>query len=127
VPTPSKEEEKSLDGNKEKGTTDTGSLNGKEKLFISEPEKELIKKFFQQHSIKKISLKNGELIITHNNNNNNNETISAQEANNQQELQLAKDIVKKSNNQELTAEELEKMASTNSNQPPTAPKVVMAL
>jgi len=80
--------------------------------------------YFQKHSIKKISFKNGELIITHNNNNNNNnnnETISSQEENNSQELQLARNIIQKSNLQELTSEELNKMANNNSNQQSNKP------
>jgi len=68
--------------------------------------------YFQKYSVKKISFKNGELVITHNNN----ETFSSQEVNNSQELQLARNIIQKSNLSELTSEELNKMANANPTQ-----------
>ena len=72
--------------------------------------------YLQKYSIKEISFKNGELVITHNNNNNNNnEIISAEKINDKQELVSARNIFHKNNQQKLTKEDLEKMLNASSN------------
>jgi len=94
--------------------------NRPDKKISQEEESKVIKllvQYFQQHSIKKIKLVNGELVIMHNNN----KTLTTKEVDDDQELQLVRDMVKKSNKQELTKEELEKMVNNNSNSSSTTP------
>jgi len=72
--------------------------------------------YFQDNDIKKIKLKNKELVIEYNDN----KSISSAENNNDQELQLIKNIIQKNNQQELSREELSKIvnninSSTNNN------------
>src|SRR6185436_12588643 len=94
--------------------------NQPDKKTPQEEESKVIKllvQYFQQHSIKKIKLVNGELVIMHNNN----KTLTTKEVDDDQELQLVRDMVKKSNKQELIKEELEKMVNNNSNSSSTTP------
>jgi len=114
-PNPSeKEEEKLLDRNNEK-KEDTSSL--------SDLELELIKTYFRKNKIKKITLKNGELIITHNNNNN--EVITDDILVNNAEQQLIRDSLKRANKNELTSQELGlnlENVSTNTDNSPSGNK-----
>jgi len=74
---------------------------GKKK--INDTELENLKRIFKAHNIKKISFKNGELIITHNNNN---ETITNDQLTNNSEYQLIKDSLSRFGKNELTSQEL---------------------
>lgn len=80
-------------------------------LKISKIDIKSLIQYFQEHSIKKIKLINGEVIITYNVLKDN-KALSIQQIDNSQELQLAKDMAQKTNNQELTMESLEKMNNT---------------
>ena len=67
---------------------------------------EWIKSYFQKYNIKKISFKNGELVITNNNNNNNNKIITKDQLTNNFEYQLIKNSLSSLGKNELTSQEL---------------------
>ena len=99
---------------------------GKKK--INDTELENLKRIFKAHNIKKISFKNGELVITHNNNNNNNnKTITKDQLTNNSEYQLIKDSLSRFGKNELTSQELgiNFNASTNTNNFPNQIIVVI--
>ena len=74
----------------------------------SQPIEKDIKKwlvnFFQENQVKEISLKNGELVITHNNNNN--EVISSEQANNSPELRNIQNLLQQKGIQSLDRQAL---------------------